>query len=86
MTDPRAPYKVKETKRFLSRARKLTGSFKRWDEVKETIDLDIARNPTIFEKIPGINLRAVGLLTNPPRTLYFSVDEAKETVILEDLI
>jgi hypothetical protein len=84
--DNHPPYKVKETKRFLSHVKELMGNFKRWDEIKETIDLDIARNPNIFEKIPGTNLRAVNLATDPPRTLYFTVNEAQETIVLEDLI
>ncbi len=80
------PFKVKEAERFLAHVKELIGSFQRWDEIKQTIDLDIARNPNVFEKIPGTNLRAVSLSTDPPRTLYFTVDEAQEAIILEDLI
>jgi len=68
------PFKVKETRKFLSHVKALVGSFQRWDEIKETIDLDIARNPNIFEKVPGTELRAVNLATDPPRTLYFTIE------------
>lgn len=80
------PFKVKETKRFSQDVIKCMSNFKRWDEIKETIDLDLARNPTLFEQIPGTEYRAVTLSTTPMRTLYFSVDSNSETVILERLI
>ena len=68
------PYKVVESPRFARDVKNHFSNFQRWDEIKETIDLDIARNPSIFEKVPSTELYSVGLPTMPPLTLYFSID------------
>lgn len=78
-------YQIKETERFLSKVSKVIPSIKRWDEIRETIDCDIARNPHRFEDIPGTELKAVTLLSEPPLTLYFTIDDEAETIILQDL-
>ena len=51
LTWPNPPFDVVETDRFTAQAVALAGSIERWDEIKETIDLDLARNPTIFPEI-----------------------------------
>jgi hypothetical protein len=81
-----APYRVVETPQFQEDVKRCMGNFQRWDEVKETIDLDLARDPHIFEQIPGTKYCAVTLQTKPLRTLYFSVGDKAETVTLERLI
>jgi hypothetical protein len=80
------PYCIVETPQFEEDVRQCMGNFLRWDEVKETIDLDLARKPHLFEQIPGTKYRAVTLPTEPLRTLYFSIDDKNEKVILERLI
>jgi hypothetical protein len=80
------PYLIVETPQFQEDVKKYMGNFRRWDEVKETIDLDLARKPHLFEQIPETQYRAVTLQTKPLRTLYFSVDDGNEKVILGRLI
>lgn len=80
------PYGVKETGQFLADVANYLGDFKRWDEIKETFDLDVARKPRIFEQIPGTEYYGVPLQTRPIRVVYFSVDDESETIVLERLI
>jgi len=79
------PYVVIESQKFLRKARRISGSFQRWDEVKRTIDLDLARNPHIFQKIPGHELYGVIIPLDPPRVLYFTVNDQKQQIRLEDI-
>lgn len=80
------PYRVVETPQFQEDVKRCMGNFQRWDEVKETMDLDLARKPQLFEPIPGTKYQAVTLQTKPLRTLYFSFDDENETVTFERLI
>lgn len=79
-------FEVVESKRFRQDVRSIMRGFRRWDEIKHTVDLDIARNPEAFEEIPGTGLHAVTLSTSPPRTLYFTVDNEAEKITLEALL
>lgn len=79
------PYVVVEGPTFLKRAGRLTGSVKAWDEIKEFFDLYVARNPDIGKLVPGTNVYAMPLETNPPLTIYYTVDNDSETVTLVDL-
>ncbi len=45
------PYKVVESEQFLERAATFFGSFEQWDEIKEAIDLDLARNPYVGQPV-----------------------------------
>jgi hypothetical protein len=80
------PLKVIESNFFLIQLAGLHPSLKQWDMIKETFDLDVALNPEAFEEIPETPLRAVGLNTIPPRTVYFQVDETEEAVILIGIV
>lgn len=82
-SDP--PYGVIESERFTEKAARLAGSIKRWDEIKEALDLHLARNPTLFPEIAGTGLRAVQLATIPSRTVYFTVDEDAKTLTFQDI-
>jgi hypothetical protein len=79
------PYGVVESAKFLRKAQKISGSCVQWDEVKRTIDLDLARNPHIFQEIPGHKLYGVIIPLSPPRVLYFTVDDQKQQIRLEDI-
>ncbi|MCC6488235.1 MAG: hypothetical protein IT364_12115 [Candidatus Hydrogenedentes bacterium] len=82
----RKPYGVVESDRFTAHLSfMLPVVFARWEEIKETLDLDLALSPRAFEAIPGTGLYAVGLRTNPALTVYFSVDDEKELIVLEDI-
>lgn len=70
------PYEIVESASFLEQVQELMGSFERWDEIRETIDIEIASNPTRFPQIHGTPIRAVGLATPSPKTLYFMVDNS----------
>jgi hypothetical protein len=78
-------FTIIETEEFLNTLRLYFPSAKRWDEIKETIDLDLAKNPTIAHKIHGTYLYAIPLSTNPPLTIYYSVDSKKQTVTLLEI-
>ena len=80
------PFKVVESKRFSDDVARLIGDFRRWDEIKATFDLDIACNPRKCDKVPSTSLYAIGLLTTPLTTVYFTVDDNRETIKLEALI
>jgi hypothetical protein len=79
------PYQIRESDRFTRQAEFELVDIRRWDEIKETLDLFIARNPLSFERVPGTSLYAVGLSTIPPLTLYFSVNSADHVVTYEGI-
>lgn len=83
-----APCDVEETERFSNEVLKLAGNVERWDEIKETIELDLARNPFLVPIIPGTNLRAITLPTVPPRTIYFSIrgEKGNCVIVLESIV
>jgi hypothetical protein len=80
------PFEVVESERFIADVTRLIGDFKRWDEIKETFDLDIACNPHKCDKVPSIDLYAMGLLTSPLTTVCFTIDDKNKTIKLEALI
>ncbi len=79
---PSSNYGVEESEGFLASISNIIGSVRRWDEIKETIDLDLARDPYVGQEIPGTALRAVTILSQPPLTLYYSVDETRRVLTL----
>jgi hypothetical protein len=64
----------------------LVGTVRRWDEIAETLMLDLALAPHSFEAVPGTGFYAVGLNTIPPLTVYFTVDDSKGEVQLEGVL
>jgi len=86
-------YDVQESEGFEEKAIQVFGSFGRWELVKEFIEVHIAREPTIGHLIPGTRLRALSLETNPPSTIYYSIDnqtltesgEQSGTITLRDV-
>ncbi len=79
----RPPFQVIESADFTHQAEIVLGNFWAWEHIKETFDLDVARDPYAFEQIEGTSYRAVRLNTDPPRTVYFTIDNLTETVTLE---
>jgi len=59
---------------------------KNWDEIKQTFDLDVAKNPYAFPAIPGTELRAIGLSTVPQHTVYFWIDEDEDAIDLVGIL
>lgn len=79
------PYIVKETDYFVEQVELLTGEIEAWDEIKETIDLDLARNPRAGQEIPETELYAVTTLSKPSLTVYYTVDDENEIVTLVEV-
>ena len=85
MTSWGSPYIVKETDYFVEQVRLLTGEIEVWDEIKETIDLDLARNPQAGQRIPETHLYAVTTLSKPSLTVYYTIDDEAETITLVEV-
>jgi len=75
-------YEIIEHPEFLVQASNLTGSIRNWDEIKNTIDNDLAREPHAGELLSGTRLYGVSIASNPPLTLYYTVDDVKGTMTL----
>ena len=52
-SSPRAPYDVAEWPEFGDAAIRVLGSFELWEELKSYIEIYIARDPRIGERVPG---------------------------------
>jgi hypothetical protein len=83
LSDP--PFTLKESDRFVRQAEFELGDISRWDEIKEVLDLYVARDPLRFERVTGTNLYAVGISTIPRLTVFFSVDLEERIVTYEGL-
>ena len=68
-------YDVQEWPGFQEAAERVLGSFGRWEVVKEFIDYYIAREPKIGRPVPDTHLYALSLETNPPTTIFYTVEE-----------
>ena len=79
------PYIVKETHYFIQQVGFLTETIEAWDEIKETIDLDLARNPRAGQRIPKTQLYAVTVLSDPPLTVYYAIDDESKTIVLVEV-
>lgn len=78
------PYRVVESKTFSRQVRAAFGSYKRWDEISETLTLDVARFPKRVSVVPGTQLRAIRLETG--HAVYFTVDDDAQCVTYEGLL
>jgi hypothetical protein len=84
MRDPR-PYVVEESTRFTLEATVIFGDLWTWEQIKSALDFALARDPYAFTRIGDTDLRAVQLNTIPPHAVYFTIDEARQRVVLEAL-
>lgn len=75
-----------ESEDFQEQLLSLFESIEIWDEIKWFVEQYLVRDPEAFELIPGTNLRAVPLLTDPPLTLYFQYEPAEECIYLISLL
>ena len=57
-----------------------------WDDVWFNFDEQLTRDPSLGDQIPGTSLWALGLETHAPLTVYYSIDQDRMTIRLEDLI
>ena len=86
-------YGVDESPGFEEAAILVLGSFGRWEQIKDYIDQYIAREPRVGERVPRTNLYALSLETNPPCTIFYSIDNETidasgnqtGTIILQDI-
>jgi hypothetical protein len=53
---------------------------------REALYLDLPRDPTAFEVVPGTDLLMAYLACFPPLTVYFSIDHSTSTITLEEII
>ena len=90
--DPRnSLYEIEETPEFLAQAERLIGSVRQWDEIKQTIDLDLARDPlftkdpTLLNRIPGTDLYGITICCFPPLTLFYTVNEQLRKLTLVEI-
>lgn len=79
------PLGLRESPRLSTDIQRLLKGFKRWEEIMETMSLDIARFPYRCQNVPGTDLYAIRLLTTPPTTLFFTVDGKAGLITLEAL-
>ncbi|HXN05590.1 MAG TPA: hypothetical protein VN944_00835 [Nitrospiria bacterium] len=78
-------YTVIEGNNFSQQLPLFIESIKKWDEIKSSIDLDLARNPFLARKIPNTELYVLTLRTNPPLTIYFSIERDKQEITLLEI-
>jgi hypothetical protein len=80
------PYRIVEHPSFLRQACNLLGAVF-YEEIKETLDAELARYPHIpSNRIPEYDSLYGQLLnTTPPIVLYYSVNDAKEEVELLEI-
>jgi len=79
------PYTVRETHYFIEQVELLTDTIEVWDEIKETIDLDLARNPRAGRQIPETQLYAVTVLSDPALTVYYTIDDHNKIITLVEV-
>lgn len=82
---PRPPgnrYSVTESEEFLGQAAGLLGSQRAWDDIKESFDEDVSRDPYLGERIAGTHLYALATNTWPQWTIYYTISERARTVCL----
>jgi hypothetical protein len=85
VSEANQPYAIRETERFGWQVEFELLDFQRWDEIKEQLDFYVATHPYEFEHVPGTELHAIPLATNPPLTVYYSIDEEERVVTFEGL-
>ncbi len=80
------PFSIIEDDEFLAQARRVSGSIRAWDEIREFIDLYIARDPIeAGHKIPGTSLYVIKLNSIPPHILLYEVDVRRGRIILKGI-
>lgn len=85
LDNPDDPYIVKETRYFLEQVELLVSKIEKWDEIKASIDLDLARNPRAGMPIPETQLYAVTILSEPPLTVYYTIDYGSQILTLVEV-
>lgn len=85
LDNPDDPYIVKETRYFLEQVELLVSKIEKWDEIKASIDLDLARNPRAGMPIPETQLYAVTILSEPPLIVYYTIDYGSQILTLVEV-
>lgn len=85
LDNPDDPYIVKETRYFLEQVELLVSKIEKWDEIKASIDLDLARNPRAGMPIPETQLYAVTILSEPPLIVYYTIDYGSQVLTLVEV-
>lgn len=85
LDNPDDPYIVKETRYFLEQVELLVSKIEKWDEIKASIDLDLARNPRAGMPISEPQLYAVTILSEPPLIVYYTIDYGSQILTLVEV-
>ena len=78
-------YELESSWHFDQQVLRWKNSTEAWDEVWFNFDVQLARNPLWGDQIPGTNLWALGLETHAPLTIFYSINQNKMTIRLEDI-
>lgn len=70
----RVPYDLAEWPEFQDAAIRVFGSVELWDEIKEFIEIYIAREPRIGERVPGTSVYAWTIPINPYCTILYTIE------------
>ncbi|NQW21883.1 MAG: hypothetical protein HQ475_00400 [SAR202 cluster bacterium] len=70
----RVPFDVAEWPEFGDAAIRVLGSIELWDEIKSFIDIYIARDPHVGERVPGTSVWAWTIPINPYCTILYSIE------------
>jgi hypothetical protein len=84
-TQRNPPFQVIESEEYAEQLGELVADPRLRDDLQQTFDLDLSRNPSLFQIVPGTQLRAVTLACVTPLTLFFSVDWKKRIIILLEI-
>jgi hypothetical protein len=79
-------FTIIENEGFAERAVAVLGAYWIWEDVKEFIDLYLARNPkTAGKLIPGTEVYLISLDITPETAIFYSVDSRRRTVTLLEI-
>jgi hypothetical protein len=82
---PPHKYNVTESTEFQERSAAFAGTPQQWDEIKETIDQDLAKNPYEGFKVPNSSLWTIQIDIWPPLTVYYTIDDEKLEMTLVEM-
>lgn len=76
-------YSIVETDRFQQEVSRITGTVRRWDEIKDSVDWILARYPHAGQQINETGVWAMPLESDPLMTVYYTINYDDRQVTLE---
>ena len=83
MQDRPPLYSIAETDRFQREVSRITGTVRRWDEIKESVDWVLARYPHAGQQINETGVWAIPVEFVPSMTVYYTINYDDRQVTLE---